>query len=75
MTEWISVKDRLPYKKQKYLVLIVVHAIPPFISPDILTYNPDDSTWNGYDSEWGDFTRNDIQYWMPLPELPESEGE
>ena len=66
MSEWISVKDRLPEFGEKVLITDV--------SGDVLVYSLEqtcsgecwweDEYWNWY---------NDVTHWMPLPEPPKDD--
>lgn len=60
VTEWVSVKDRLPEKSGNYLVYGYWGSGKAAID------TADFSVHQGYFSLW-DFT---VKYWMPLPELP-----
>ena len=56
--EWISVKDKLPNKNARYLV-VFSNIVPDYAI--------------GFSSFWtetNDFNHTDITHWMPLPELP-----
>ncbi len=57
--EWISVKDRLPEERADYIVARQDGII----------------TTDYYFSGLGEFDLNGVTHWMPLPTLPESEGE
>jgi len=68
MSEWISVKDRLPEYDQRVLV---VHDLTKTIL--ICTYEKyieqwADCGWSGDDEYF--FHYRYVKYWMPLPELP-----
>lgn len=67
MSEWISVKDRMPETYGRYLVHV----------EDIAGHEPQESCeyieyyWgNGRFTGWEIFR---VTHWMPLPEPPESE--
>ena len=67
MTKWISVKDKLPDKKEAlYLVTIECGLIPPFV---------DMATWiiNGK-NKW-DFNRGCVTAWQEIPEPYEEDKE
>lgn len=82
--EWISVKDKLPDKDGSYLVCVkslFYYGRCMSIVNYTLNYQYDDfnrdligrAIWYQYDSEYGDFERDDVTHWMPLPELPDEE--
>lgn len=84
MSEWISVKDRLPNKNDDYLTARVTkwHSV----SIDVLSFALDlhktgfcdfeDSNyigmagWYDYDSDWGYYDLDGVTHWMPLPKPP-----
>ena len=85
--EWISVKDRLPEKDGKYLVVeysktfkkqylnVSSFAVDLHkIDKYDFYHEKDRSGFYGYSSEWGYFKESDITHWMPLPEPPQKEG-
>ena len=58
MSEWISVKDRLPEKDGRYLA-ITKH----YKQPVIAQYTKNEKyPWN--------WLMNNVTHWMPLPEPP-----
>ena len=59
MSEWISVKDRLP---AIYLNVLIYDTIDNYISNSLLNEN---NQWIGCKSNI-----DDITHWMPLPEAP-----
>lgn len=76
MSEWISVKDRLPGRYET--VLIAISTVNGYGDPAKLV------TIGGYDhseKRWEQYTSTDRQlcqgetvtHWMPLPEPPEEE--
>lgn len=77
MSEWISVKDRLPESDSKYMVWYKGEL-------DICEFNTDSQTfgytYDDYDEMyshlvcWDDGMDKYVTHWMPLPEPPESEG-
>ena len=85
MSNWISVKDRLPEKDGAYLCYctgcyagyqIVAHFTHHAELDFDLNYNGcKGSVWYAYDSEYGNFTMNNITHWMPLPSDPEKKEE
>lgn len=83
--EWISVKDRLPDKDGKYLVVHTnVLGTEFYISTmkfalNIKKVDKYDFAgharpgWYDYDSTWGYHEWDNITHWTPLPELPKGE--
>lgn len=80
MTEWISVKDRLPARNQRVLV---------FSLPEEWCANDVASSFGvntGYICEYGGYfveslsncgcsgLSGEITHWMPLPEFPKFDG-
>ena len=77
MSEWISVKDRMPGRYET--VLIAISTVNGYGDPAKLV------TIGGYDhieKRWEQYTSTDRQlcqgetvtHWMPLPEPPEEEN-
>ena len=71
MSEWISVKDRLP----KYGKRVLTYT--PGMANQI-TVDAYDRYYVDVDDEWyegwryrGNHAKNNITHWMPLPEPPE----
>lgn len=66
MSEWISVKDRLPEESGAYLVHFGTHA-------SVLEYSAVHKAFNAFDDH-SEFlverTRLNPSHWMPLPEPP-----
>jgi hypothetical protein len=60
MSNWISVKDRLPSLLNDYLVF-ANGAIK------IMTW---DESWGQFIEYDGPLNHEDVTYWMPLPEPP-----
>ncbi len=83
MADWISVKDRLPEKKDSYLVVEdlfgdKIEKICGFTKnlSDVSFVDFDGNTnpgWYDYDSEYGYFEVQNVTHWMPLPEPPKEE--
>lgn len=66
MSEWISVKDRLPEDNGKYLVCVDGDKINP---PYVITW----WFWNGKFEDFQYFPSRHVTHWMPIPEPPEVE--
>ena len=62
MSEWISVKDRLPEKDTSVLYTNGKEMFSGFL----LSNMRHDPFWSHYD----DFEDTDVTHWMPLPGLP-----
>jgi hypothetical protein len=84
MSNWISVKNRLPEDDGVYLCYcdaygygyrrtanFTLHAEHIF---DLHYNGHEGPAWYDYDSEVGDFTMGNITHWMPLPEPPKEEN-
>lgn len=68
--EWISVKDRLPEKRDNYLTVYrCKHSGGIFVGTD--WFIPD----CGYFCKEAPWNNSQTLYWMPLPEPPESEDD
>lgn len=70
MTEWISVKDRLPEESWSSIYTVTVLAIDckdewPFLSVYVPKYN----SWHEHDEAPEGKIRT-ITHWMPIPEAP-----
>lgn len=86
MTEWISVKDRLPSQDGYYLVAYKLQTVPLIWQFDVYPfaldlYNTDKfdfprkkykgkSGFYFYDSEYGFCENSRVTHWMPLPKPP-----
>lgn len=80
MIRWIDVKDRLPEKNGKYLV-IVGSSFGTYIrlagyrhdlfKLDNYDFKKGDSGFFDYDSEFGYYKVDKVLAWMELPEIPE----
>jgi len=68
-TNWISVKDRLPdrkpNKRHSHLCLVVFHG-----EAKILAYNHEHLCWDQEDLDDYFCDTADVEYWQPLPKLP-----
>lgn len=62
MSEWISVKDRLPSEWDEYLVGGIDYGV------GMASYYPPRNEWN---AEY--FDEKQITHWMPLPPAPEKD--
>lgn len=81
MTQWISVNDRLPEKKGKYLcyqesiyegfIRVCSFALNLEQVDEYDFHGEKRCGWYDYDSEYGYYEHTDVIYWMPLPEPPE----
>lgn len=69
MAEWISVKDRLPPRYKKILV-VNGHGYVN-ISAFVKEFDGE-WTWLGLDGKYNHI--NDITHWMPLPEPPKEDS-
>lgn len=82
MSEWISVKERLPSEKSRCLVYIRAHnkwrgyMKTVWFTPcyeGVEDHLQGKKMWYDYDSEYGDYKIRDVTHWMPLPEPPKEE--
>lgn len=79
--EWISVKDRLPDKNGKYLVVYncfqykdirVLNFANNLYKVDEYIFSGDKHPgWYESDDEVGYFERTDVSYWAELPPMPD----
>ena len=80
---WISVKDHLPEKDGKVLIVIDLKTIPHKYIIEIAYFAKNLEEAEPFDfeglnrpgfywcnSEWGYFERWNVTHWMPLPSLP-----
>lgn len=66
--EWISVKDRLPERDRKVLVIDGHNGIR------ILAFwRKNGNEWEWITETYGISRKNDVKMWMPLPEPPKEE--
>ena len=72
MTEWISVKDRLPNKDNKIIVCLINNTpILAIIHDATVLFTGGKVTFYWPTQEWiKDNYYGQITHWMPLPELP-----
>ena len=68
MSEWISVKERLPRQNTDVLTFAPKMAMPIVVDWYNGYYGEDDGEW--YEG-WQ--TGRKITHWMPLPELPKGD--
>ncbi len=82
---WISVEERLPEDEDaRYLVASDFMSYGLWVSICYFTHNLESvdeydfvgerrSGFYFYDSEYGHIEKDDVRYWMPLPEPPKEE--
>jgi hypothetical protein len=67
MSEWISVKERLPKYGQQVLAFDCIEDCV-----DVMSFEPEENNcpegW--YTSSWWHRDEDDVTHWMPLPEPP-----
>lgn len=70
MSEWISVKDRLPESDNDTLLLLVKCSAEE--KPNGALFIDTDSFYvdDGYFRFWGVQKNHTVTHWMPLPEPP-----
>lgn len=78
---WISVEERLPKEKGRYLI---ASKFSGHIFAEIISWTPQydgheeylqgKAIWFDYDSEYGDYEYTGVTHWMPLPEPPKEEA-
>ena len=61
---WTSVKDRLPDTPEYMITCIDDHGIPQCVG---FHYYKDGKWWEGYEED----AVGAVEYWMPIPKLPE----
>lgn len=69
MSEWVSVNDRLPWLKSRYLVFVEIELLGYGKFSDIRTASYWEHGWI-VDAENEEESVGEVQYWMPLPEAP-----
>ncbi len=87
VSQWISVKDRLPETNGKYLCADYSKTFEKYFirvmsfAKDLYKVDEFDflkekgkSGFYGCDNEWGYYKCNGVSHWMPLPEPPKKEG-
>lgn len=71
--EFVSVKDRLPEKSEKYLTITLGDNINTFYSCDVLTYSDKHKAFNAFDSLPNAKHKLEVDFWAELPQTLESE--
>ena len=73
MSEWISVKERLP--EDEKVVLIACVCLDGHIAADVTAFVKDGEwRWNdGLPTEFSEKIKIPVTHWMNLPEPPERE--
>lgn len=77
MSEWISVKDRLPNSENKHIVCLVNNT-PILVAVHDATFSLVKGTVSFYfpTRKWiKDPYFSDVTHWMPLPKAPEVKDE
>ena len=69
MTEWISVKDRLPDRDCKVLGFICLPSGGRWV--DLLFYSGMRNVFILWANTGITYNHNEVTHWMPLPEPPE----
>jgi hypothetical protein len=74
MSEWISVKDRLPNEDAKILYVVKIHGERAFTKQGMRCFDGDYWWWCNEDGDYKD-TGNDpgyseVTHWQPLPDPP-----
>ena len=70
MSEWISVKDRLPEDYSKVLIILIYREGEKIAYVyGLAQYHSHNGWYNGNSS--GAVLDNLVKYWMPLPSPPE----
>jgi len=67
MSEWISVKDRLPQEDDPVLVWDIASPYSEFV--DIGYYDPHSAPDTGW--RCNEYMNRSVTHWMPLPEPPQ----
>ena len=70
MSEWISVKDRLPENDDNVLVIVngKYNNVTFVNAMMIAAFCDDEHVW--FLNEYPDFVHANVTHWMPLPEPP-----
>ena len=70
MSEWVSVKDRLPSKFSYYLTVNMnARFVSRFANQRILKFRPKEKKWWWYEPI-GYSQDESVTHWMPLPKPP-----
>jgi hypothetical protein len=64
VSQWVSVKDRLPEEGEEHRVIIFADKRAPFL-PEVLWGYYELKEWH---TQWGVYKR--ITHWMPMPDPP-----
>ena len=67
MSDWVSVKDRLPDDGTRVLCYCRGNQY------DICHFQKKRKTW--FDRSWNGYAQGYVTHWMPLPELPKEVSE
>jgi hypothetical protein len=67
MSEWISVKDRLPEKQ----ALVMVCNEIGWMQYQKAIYYPAQNVFVHYDPQWYDKLTLDVTHWLELPDTPD----
>lgn len=70
--EWISVKEKLPFKNDNSQIMCLVYG--PHIGICCRPYNEYHEVWDDedYDDYFSDAVDGKVTHWMPLPEPPKT---
>lgn len=73
MSEWISVKDRLPEKSQEVIVFCRTPGLNDFVNTVYYSAKFQEFNWCDFmgDPPKSEKGYRDVTHWMPLPEPPE----
>lgn len=74
MSEWISVKDKLPKYSKEVLTYTPGMAMPIRVDAYDGYYGEDDGKWYEGWRYRGNHAENRITHWMPLPEPPKEDA-
>ncbi len=73
MSEWISVKDRLPRYNETVLIYRPSMAEPILADKYFGWYGEDDNEWHEGWLRYGGVKNDLITHWQPLPEPPKED--